>query len=1374
MDKKYFIGLDCGTGSVGWAATDEQYNLLKAKGKTLWGSRLFETANPAAERRLARSSRRRIRRSAERIKLLNLIFQDEIAKVDPEFFQRLQKSFLLEEDKNLHHNSKNTLFCDKNYQDKDFHKQYPTIWHLRHAIITDSAHQHFDIRLYYLAIHHVIKHRGHFLREGEITGAGDFGALFQNFIENAEHFGFSINAKSQNAVEQIICNKSLSIRDRRKQLKETLFCAADEPDDAQPAQDELAGLLAGSKITLAKIFGMEIGESAIKFSCASDSFDEKLIDIETQFDSEQIALLESAKEIYDYGFLSELLNGEEYISAAMVHNYDVHAKELRKSKQLLKPYPEDYDAFFKTQKVTSDKAICYNAYIGNAYTEDRQGRRKSYRVSQEDINKEIKKIFEKHGISDPDLSPKLEQNALLPKQRGQAKGTIPEQLHHNELKIILDHLAKDYPSFAAKTASEPDAYNTKAKKILSLHEFRIPYYCGPLVDSSRSNYSWADEEIAALVRPWNFSELVNLDARAEKFIMNLTNKCTYLPAEDVLPKSSLLYQKYMVLNELNNLKINGRRLDDVAVKQKIFDRAFAGGELAGNITLKSLERWLRDNGYLGEGDILSGTAESKFLPKLSTHRDFVKIFGPDYAQKIPSEQLETVIRLITILSNEPKMLARRITDVLGSKICPPEVAKKLSHKKYTDWAKFSQKFLAGVFADINGQRYSIIEALYSTNHNLMELLSNAYQFSDEIAKLNTLQNPPKSTIDYADVENLYCSPVAKRSIWQSIKLIDDIVKAAGSAPAKIFLESTREDDLAKKGIETTSRYSELKNLLSSPETKELLKELESIGDPRQLRSKKLYLYFTQMGHCAYTGERIELEELMTKAYDIDHIYPRSKTKDDSIRNNLVLVKAEYNRDKTNTYPIPADWRTKMLPTWSYWRHAGLINQEKFNRLTRSTALTVDELSGFIARQIVETSQSVKALRDLLAQKYPDTKIILVKAEQVKDFRNYFAKGNDDPSKGKDVFAPKPEFVKIRELNDLHHAKDAYLNIVVGNVMSETFTDDPHNWFKRNEHIDYSINSHVIWKSQPRPHDYYRGWHYQDSIDIISRNMRRNYVLCTRMPHEQTGAISDLQIVGKTTATKGLIPIKKNLPIEKYGGYNSIKGAYFALIEVLDKKGEPHRKIVQIPILAKAAPLDYLQEAYGVTAKIILPKIFFKSLLVVDGSPMYLLGRTGDSLLLAPALQIFIDHSANFYLKQALKVAAKIKSDKSFDLATDRLAGEISAELNQKLFGKIIDKLQIFAKFPSLNNTITKLTAANERFSQLNLADQCATIANIIYAFQPNANVADLSPVADNATSIGKIKISNDLANCTTAFLMLQSPTGIFERTIDLKTTEGIV
>ena len=107
-------------------------------------------------------------------------------------------------------------------------------------------------------------------------------------------------------------------------------------------------------------------------------------------------------------------------------------------------------------------------------------------------------------------------------------------------------------------------------KIKALFEYRIPYYIGPL--NTHSSKSWlvrSNEKIY----PWNIEDIVDFDKSAEKFIEKLTSKCTYLPQYDVIPKHSLLYNKFCVLNELNNLKINGEKIS-VQLKQDIYNDLF--------------------------------------------------------------------------------------------------------------------------------------------------------------------------------------------------------------------------------------------------------------------------------------------------------------------------------------------------------------------------------------------------------------------------------------------------------------------------------------------------------------------------------------------------------------------------------------------------------------------------------------------------------------------------------------------------------------------------------------------------------------------------------------------------------------------------------
>ena len=94
MEQEYYLGLDMGTGSVGWAVTDSEYHVLRKHGKALWGVRLFESASTAEERRMFRTSRRRLDRRNWRIEILQEIFAEEISKKDPGFFLRMKANII--------------------------------------------------------------------------------------------------------------------------------------------------------------------------------------------------------------------------------------------------------------------------------------------------------------------------------------------------------------------------------------------------------------------------------------------------------------------------------------------------------------------------------------------------------------------------------------------------------------------------------------------------------------------------------------------------------------------------------------------------------------------------------------------------------------------------------------------------------------------------------------------------------------------------------------------------------------------------------------------------------------------------------------------------------------------------------------------------------------------------------------------------------------------------------------------------------------------------------------------------------------------------------------------------------------------------------
>ncbi|MDY5306253.1 type II CRISPR RNA-guided endonuclease Cas9, partial [Fusobacterium gastrosuis] len=284
----YYLGLDLGTSSLGWAVTDEKYNILRFNKKFMWGTHLFETGNTAVERRGFRTGRRRLKRKKQRIELLQQLFSEEISKVDFGFYQRLKESQYLLEHKS--EKNKNNLFMDENYTDEDYHNEYPTIYHLRKALI-DNDEKAFEVRKLYLAISHILSHRGHFLFEGEIGEVSEFKGIFEELIIFLrEEYEIELNLKSgktENDIKEILTNNKLS-RSKKKEGLVLLF-----EDEKNKINQEIIKLLVGNEAKMSILFDNKDYEEA-KINFSKGNYDEKEKEYEDIL-GEKILLVQKAK-----------------------------------------------------------------------------------------------------------------------------------------------------------------------------------------------------------------------------------------------------------------------------------------------------------------------------------------------------------------------------------------------------------------------------------------------------------------------------------------------------------------------------------------------------------------------------------------------------------------------------------------------------------------------------------------------------------------------------------------------------------------------------------------------------------------------------------------------------------------------------------------------------------------------------------------------------------------------------------------------------------------------------------------------------------------------------------------------------------------------
>ncbi|WP_314315525.1 type II CRISPR RNA-guided endonuclease Cas9 [Negativicoccus succinicivorans] len=1376
----YYIGLDMGTNSVGWAVTDTKGRLQRFNKKDMWGSRLFDEAKTAAERRTFRTSRRRYERVRQRIEFLQDIFAPIIAKKDFEFFSRLNESKFYPEDKKT--DGRFALFNDADFTDKDYFKLYPTIYHLRAALL--KPNHITDPRLLYLAIHHIVKNRGHFLfASTDMESIRSFQMVYTQLSEHLKSINsdFELPVDAQDKFAAILLNEKLSNRDKKKQLKE--LC----PHEDKRLEYAFKAII-GEETNVKDIFGVEEydGDTKKVINFEKADYDEVKDEIESII-KENIHVLNTLKAVYDWTVLTKILGEYTYVSELQVALYDAHAKDLRILKSLIKKYAKSqYADAFRHENVKGN----YANYVGSTNYDNKQPVIDNPSVTQEDINKYFAAIL--FGIT-PDesdresyqyITERLHKGEALPKLRTKANSVLPHQIHKIELEKILTNAARNFPFLQEKDSS---GY-TAAQKIVKIMTFRIPYYVGPLntyhhVD--QGGHAWMVRKAEGKITPWNFDEKVDREASAEKFIRNMTNKCTYLIGKDVIPKQSLLYSRYKVLNELNNLKVNGVPIS-VALKQKIYEELF---KKQVNVTFKQLKTFLKAQGEDADEIILSGVDEAahKFTNNLQTYHKFQAIFGDKIEFEPQRSMVEDIIRWKCLMGDDIAMWKHKIEKEYGDQLSEEQL-KKITRLNFNGWSRLSQEFLTDVpGVDIeSGEVYSgIMDALWKTNENIMQLLSSRFTFAEEVKKQNQGTGRIEK-ITYDEVmKDTYLSPAVKRSVWQAITLVEEIRKIRKADPKRIFVEMTRQPDAIKE--RKLSRRTQLLNIYKAigndiaeyekEHVSTLIKQLESKKD-EDLRRKKLYLYFTQMGRCMYTGERIDLSSLLhdtnSNIYDIDHIYPRSLTKDDSL-DNTVLCKKEINLRKGNKNLHRVFTEKELKKQYGYWKalkDKKLISERKFSRLMRTTDLTAAELAGFISRQLVETSQMVKATADILEKIYPNVTIVYVKARTVSDFRHDY------------------DLPKVRVLNDCHHAHDAYLNIVVGNVYYEKFTKSPFNFIQNQKGKgDIKYNLYRLFDKDVKVGDRII-WNTKEDLARVKATLERDTVNVILMPVERHGKFYDATIQKKSTTKETMVlPLKGSderlQDISKYGYYIKPSGMSFMVVQH-EVKGKKRVTIEQALLIYKnklKSEKDYVKYCEDFL-KLQKPKVLFKNIkfsskILLDGYPYLLKGRTGKKITLTDAQSLFLSNRELNILKRVTKISDDIghKVKSRVKITDEEWATLWKSVVEQNVKGKFRNRRGVLNDI--LQGRKIKLSKDEEaRFNELDSKDQEEYLSQIllerflrfttkektdlllqVISFSSNTRGVNLCLIGGSERT-GTIAISNNITDHSVV-LINESPTGLF-------------
>ena len=1179
----YSIGLDVGTGSTGWAVTTLDGDLFTFNHRPTLGSRLFESASTAQETREARGARRRLKRRRWRISLLQEQFAAEMESCDSNFFIRLNQSRLWQEDRT--EQGKGYLFGGKPIlcgaqifaNEQEYYQQFPTIFHLRKFLVECS--EQVDLRLIYLALHNIVKYRGNFLYQDNKTlnvrnfnldsQIADFLDQLQLWCENNDLCFHEIDGTTTLASQLNTCFHQQSNQQKKDALK-TFFATCIENDKIA---GELTKALLGYKTDFKIIFNIEGEKDEYKAKCNEE---EKILKLQETIDDANQVLLQSILNLYSGIIVEKILNNTAVknesaqctLSAYHCYSYALYSKQLRTLKKLVRKYnPQRYNECFNlsAEDPKAKKQLCtyarYNAQHSTDYDE---------------FKKYIKDLFENtDAVNDAayqQMKQDFDEEKFLRRQKTSDNGVYPYQFHLEEMQLIIENQAQHYP------------FLTKIKpKLESLVTFRIPYYVGPLtqkgIQRNGRKFAWSKRNKDAenqRIYPWNWDSIIDKSASAEAFILRMTGKCTYLYGEDVLPKESLLYQEFCVLNELNGARWNcdGERLMPLSNEdcKAIYRQLFLKKQ---KVSYADVSNYLKVQGHINNS-VSGGQGEHGFESTLSSHHFFRKLFNVDAADDLCAEQITIAEELILwgTIFKDKDILKQKIEKKykIDNKVFNDKEIDTIVRHKFSGWGKCSKRLLSGLTVETQHGRENIIDVLRNGHPDngrtlvFMQVITDKkLGFDKKIAECNNQKLDEKNA---SVLDTAIMSPAIKRGVTQALHIVNEIRRITKHDPTNIYIETTRNEKDGKETkrppLRSTKLEEYLENLKSIDKAHEpeIIQTLELLKEYEKKIDDKLFLYFTQNGKCMYSGKPLDINNL--SSYQIDHIIPQSYITDNSF-DNRVLVYTSENQHKGDALLLDEAIQRKQRIFWSLLKKAKLISQKKYDNLMRSK-FSDAQLKGFINRQLVETSQIVKILRDELSRILPNTKIIPVKASLSHDVRKAC------------------DFYKSRRANSFHHAHDALLACTIGRFVQTRFRgmyENPIQYAKimrayiaqhNNQARNFNSRSfmlHSFFEDYPSKDPL---WKHKDEIERLRRALSYKNLYLTNRTYIDDGQFWQQTIYSphsKDKKTQPHIPLKKNLDIKKYGGYSGKGYAHFFIYSVLNKKGNVEYRFDGVPLYIAA-------------------------------------------------------------------------------------------------------------------------------------------------------------------------------------------------------------
>lgn len=659
---------------------------------------------------------------------------------------------------------------------------------------------------------------------------------------------------------------------------------------------------------------------------------------------------------------------------------------LDRMKKLLKEqglWPED--GKFDKQKST----IPYNLRKKGLY---------SY-LTKEELAIALRHLGKRRGIHNVEVAEDESTEGASTKEQIKQNNQLLKENYVCEAQLILNEQegqirglknrfkTSDYVKEARKILSTQKEFYPKEitdefiERYIELLEKRREYFEGP---GKESPFGWYDEDSLKSQQKW-FEKMMG--------------RCSYFPDEFRSVKQSYSAQLFNVLNDLNNLSINRPENTKLTKeeKERIVSNVFKAQK--GDPTLKKIAKEINIPEEEIKGFRVKGKNRTPEFTTLTIFKDISKITNKESI--IENSELLDNIAWVCTIHQTPSHRKEKLLE-LGLPLSEDKVD-KISELNYGGTHRLSLKMIKYLLPD-----------LWNTDKNQMELIT------ENGMKPKDVDYVGKKYLPYDHVNEMILSPVVRRSLIQSIRVINAVIKQYGS-PKEIVIELARESNSKdkKKFLEKIQKENEVLN-------KEIRAKLSASSQDKASKGvfNKLRLWHLQDGLCAYSLKPIKIEELLNNPnhYEIDHVIPRSVSFDDSM-SNKVLVHFEENQRKGNRTPfqyMASGNYKKFKQQVLSWEKAGRIRKKKREYLLEERDINkYDVQKEFINRNLVDTRYATREIMTMVRQFFvaneQDVKVKSING----GFTHYLRKLWDFP--------------KDRGVDFKHHAEDALVVAMAGYI-----------------------------------------------------------------------------------------------------------------------------------------------------------------------------------------------------------------------------------------------------------------------------------------------------------------------------------------------------